>query len=120
MQWATETDLPAGVPYVEHDLQAASRLVDWLIRFSVYETDADDGPTDPAVLEALRDATVAQYRFWQDTGDSAGAGMGAVSIGSLSLSASAVKTVAAGGQESRIAPEAVQILQTAGLGPQVA
>jgi hypothetical protein len=74
-------------------LAIASRHVDHLIRAAVYDVDEDQEPTDTEVIEALRDATIAQASYLIDP--SAGlaegqlpAGVSSASIGSASITRS--------------------------------
>jgi hypothetical protein len=45
-------------------LRTASNLVDNAIRGAVYDTDAQQNPTDPAVATALREAVCEQAQAW--------------------------------------------------------
>lgn len=68
-QFAKVTDLPKtlqGLDDAEQRVQAASDLVAWLIRNAVYEVDDEGQPTDPDLLELLKDATVTQTIFADD------------------------------------------------------
>lgn len=99
-------------------LRRASHQVESHIRAAVYATDEDGLPTDPAVKEALRDATCAYVAYWEETGDPTGADamQGPVKILSVQLGGTAT-----GGASSRTpadvrrSDEAVQILRNAGL-----
>ena len=99
-------------------LRRASLLIDGLIVTARYDTDDDGYPTDLDITEALRDATCAQASWFDETGDVSGAAgrFNSLSLGSFSASGggtgSGSNTSAA---ESRLSPEAVQILQNAGL-----
>lgn len=99
-------------------LRRASLLVDGLTVTARYDTDEDGYPTDLDTLEAFRDATCAQGAWFDETGDTSGAAgrANSLSLGSFSMSGggtgSGSNTTAA---ESRVSPEAVQILATAGL-----
>lgn len=100
-------------------LRRASGVVDGLTRHAIYAVDEDGYPTDSAIAEAFMNATCAQAAWWDETGDATGAQSqsGTVSIGSVSIGA---RSRAAGGAsadaaDSRIAPEAVEILHNAGL-----
>ncbi|QPZ39703.1 hypothetical protein [Paramicrobacterium chengjingii] len=105
---------------LEAMLRRASIVIDGRLRLAVYNTDEDGYPTDADVSEALKDATCAQADWFENTDDLTGAEsqQGVVKIGSVSLggsgatgSASSTKSAA----DSRISPEAVEILRNAGL-----
>lgn len=99
-------------------LRRASLAIDGLVLTARYDTDDEGYPTDLDVTDALRDATCAQASWFDETGDTSGAAarFNSLSLGSFSGSGggtgSGANTTAA---ESRIAPEALQILATAGL-----
>ena len=87
-------------------------------RTAVYPCDVEGYPLDAALGEALKDATLAQAAFWIETGDVSGAasGMAHLSIGSLGLGG--LKTsgdTPRAKNISRHAPEAIAILDAAGL-----
>ena len=123
--YATTTDLanwlhgppPAGARRM---LARATLRVDELCKTAVYDVDANNLPTDPAVIAALRDATCAQVEWMVETGDLAGTAAPeqyqSVSIGSVSLTR-AGSGGAGGTAASRYAPNAVTVLQLAGLLP---
>lgn len=110
-------------PVVEKDLNArlrrASSVIDGLTRHARYDVDEDGYPTDEDVSDAFKNATCAQAAWWDETDDVTGAGSqdGTVSIGSVSIGARGRSTGngAPDAAESRIAPEAIQILRDAGL-----
>lgn len=71
-------------------LAIASRDIDALIVSAVYDVDTSDKPTDPDLVDALRDATIAQASYGIDptAGLAEGeipAGYTSVSIGSASI-----------------------------------
>lgn len=106
-------------------LRRASADVDSLTRLSQYRVDEDGMPLDQEIADAFMEATCAQVEYWETTGDPTGAEsqMGPVRIGSVSLGGSGVggsakSTGTAAG--SRISPEAIEILQNAGLAPHIA
>lgn len=104
---------------VNAKLRRASIVIDGLTRRSVYDTDEDGYPTDPDVSEAFKEATCAQMAWFDATDDITGAESqdGTVSILSVTLGARG-RTTGNGAPEagaSRIAPEAIEILRTAGL-----
>ena len=99
-------------------LHRATPLIEGLTTTARYAVDEEGLPTDLDVAEAFRDAVCAQACWFDETGDPSGASAryNSLSLGSFSASGggtgSGTNTTAA---TSRIAPEAVQILQTAGL-----
>lgn len=112
-EWTGEPALEAEVAPM---LRRASALVDNLIMTARYRTDAEGMPTEERVREALRDATCAVVAWWAETGDASGASgqYASVSLGSLSLERTP-GTHPGDAQAGRVAPEAVQVLATAGL-----
>lgn len=123
--YATPADI-AGPPWrltltdeAAHDLLAiASADVERLTMTAVYDVDDAGMPTDPVVRDALRDATCATAVWFDETGDTSGAGAryNSLSLGSFSVSGGGVgsgtNTDAAA---SLVAPRAITILQNAGL-----
>lgn len=108
----TEKDLNAR-------LRRASGVIDGITRLSRYDVDDDGYPTDLTLSDTFRDATCAQVAYWAETDDPTGAisqegtfSIGSVSIGAVGRSAG---NGAPNEQQARIAPEAVEILETAGL-----
>ncbi|MEV8029265.1 hypothetical protein [Cellulosimicrobium funkei] len=123
--YATPSDLAAEPWELALDEKAARSLlirasivIDGLTVTTVYDVDEDGYPTDLDVADAFRDATCAQAAWFDETGDTSGAAgrFNSLSLGSFSASGggtgSGSNTSAA---ESRLSPEAVQILQNAGL-----
>ncbi len=108
-----------SVDVVNAKLRRASTMIDGLTRYARYDVDEDGYPTDADVADAFKRATCAQMAWWDDTDDITGAGSqdGTVSIGSVSIGARGRSSGngAPSAAESRIAPEAVAILATAGL-----
>jgi hypothetical protein len=98
-------------------LRRASMHIDSLLITAVYRVDEDGEPLDLHVIDALRDATCAQVAWWADTGDTSGAASQyqQTSIGSVGLTRGYSSGKSAAGPSARTAPEAVQILATAGL-----
>lgn len=99
-------------------LRRASAQVESHIRTAVYAVDADGYPTDPAIADALRDATCAYVAYWQETDDITGAEaiagpvkIGSVSIGGTSTGGASSRTPA----DTRRSDEAITILRNAGL-----
>lgn len=123
--YASPTDL-AGVPWnltlAEPEalslLHRASLLVESLTLTAHYAVDDELLPLHAPVKEAFRDATCAQALWFDETGDISGASarFNTLSLGSFGASGggtSAATNVSAG--SSRISPEAISILRTAGL-----
>lgn len=76
---------------IDKRLAIASRHIDRLVLTAYYEVDENDKPTEDEVIEALREATIAQASYLIDA--SAGLGEGqlppgvsSASIGSASIS----------------------------------
>ncbi|WP_336633588.1 MULTISPECIES: hypothetical protein [unclassified Microbacterium] len=110
------------IPLPEEDMNArlrrASGQVESYVRTARYATDPDGYPTDPAIADALRDATCAQADYWAETDDPTGGGAvaGPVKIGSVSLGGTAVGGASSrSAADTRRADEAVIILRNAGL-----
>lgn len=100
-------------------LRRASVIIDGLTRHSIFVADDDGTPSEVAVSDVFRDATCAQVAYWDETDDVTGAESqdGAFSIGSVSIGARSRSSGngAPNAQQTRIAPEAVQILDNANL-----
>lgn len=74
-------------------LAIASRHIDRLVMCAYYDTDENQAPTEEDVIEALRDATIAQASYTIDSSAGLGegqlpAGVSSASIGSASLTRS--------------------------------
>ncbi|WP_437582728.1 hypothetical protein ACSAGD_10710 [Paramicrobacterium sp. CJ85] len=116
-------DVPDPIPdekQLNAMLRRASTVIDGRLRLSVYDTDEDGYPTDADVSDALKEATCAQAAWFEETDDVTGADSqsGVVKIGSVSLGGSGVSGGASNNRsaaDSRISPEAVEILRNAGL-----
>lgn len=103
----------------------ASTVIDGLTRYAAYTVDEDGNPTDPDVTLAFTRATCAQVEWWDPKdGDTtghdiditgAGSNEGAVRIGSVTLGTTSSRESGTSRRDARIAPEAVEILQNAGL-----
>ncbi|MGC0205229.1 hypothetical protein [Streptomyces levis] len=101
-------------------LARASEDVDDALVSAVYRTDALGMPSDPAVLQALADATCAQVEYQQATGDDGTGAAGrwaSVSLGPVSLGDRRDNPTAAGDVD--LAPRAYRALRRAGLLPGV-
>lgn len=100
-------------------LRRASIRVEGYTRRARYDVDEDGYPTDADVAEAFKWATCAQADWFTTTGDLTGAESqeGMVRIGSVQIgggntsSASAARSA----DQSRVSPEAIEILTNAGL-----
>ena len=70
-------------------------------------------PVDPAVADAIKDATLAQLAFWAETADETGAAVqnGGGSILSVSIPGGAGTTSLAAKRDARIAPAVADILR---------
>jgi hypothetical protein len=104
----------------ERLLARASEDVDDALLCAVYLTDTAGMPTDPAVVQALADATCAQVEYQLAAGDDgtgAAGRWGSVSIGPVSLSDRRDSTPAA--NEVDLAPRAYRALKRARLLPGV-
>ena len=118
-QYATPTEFSIWDADTEYTtpgngvLRRASGVIDTLTRHSYFVANAAGTPTDTDVLDVFRDATCAQVAYWEETGDITGAEAqgGSFSIGSVKIGAAGDTS----SKQSRIAPEAVQILVNAGL-----
>jgi hypothetical protein len=101
-------------------LARASEDIDDALISAVYCTDAAGMPTDPAIVQALADATCAQVEYQQATGDDGTGAAGrwdSVTIGPVSLSGRTDSPAAAGDVD--LAPRAYRVLRRAGLLPGV-
>jgi hypothetical protein len=110
----------AAPPDAERLLARASEDIDDALLAACYVTDAVGMPTDPAVVQALADATCAQVEYQLAAGDD-GTGAadrwGSVSIGPVSLGDRRDGARPAG--ELDLAPRAHRALRRAGLLPGV-
>jgi hypothetical protein len=107
-------------PDAERLLARASADVDDALLCAVYDTNDAGMPTDPAIVQALADATCAQVEYQLATGDDgtgAAGRWGSVSIGPVSLGDRRDSTAAAGDVD--LAPRAHRALRRAGLLPGV-
>ncbi|MEU4234181.1 hypothetical protein AB0F17_58745 [Nonomuraea sp. NPDC026600] len=111
--WLNPDPVPTGAARM---LARATRYMDnVLLKTSVYPVDADGLPTEAAHITAMRDACCALVEWWAENGDDglgAGSEYTSVSAGNIALS----KAAGTGGDDDpRRAPEAVEILDGAGL-----
>lgn len=91
-QYAAYVDPEPSPDNIGNLLRDASLMLDSrVLRYALYDVNADGAPTDPLVVQALADAVCAQVEWWGEIGDSTGAmgvGWGGVSAGSVSMSRS--------------------------------
>ncbi|MEU0039955.1 hypothetical protein [Streptomyces sp. NPDC006333] len=116
----TEWSGQAAPTGAERLLTQASRDIDDALLTAYYCTDADGMPTDPDIVEALREATCAQVEYQQETGDTGTGAAGrwdSVSLGPVALSGR--KDAPTGPQGLDLAPRADRALRRAGLTPGV-
>lgn len=99
-------------------LARASRYMDnVLLKSSIYPVDDTGAPTEAAHIIAMRDACCATVEWWQANGDDglgAGAEYTSVSAGNITLSKGGAGSSSTP-PDPRRAPEAVEILDGAGL-----
>lgn len=122
LTYATTTDfadhLQAAPPNGSRRLLARATLrIDELLKTAVYDVDVNGMPTDAAAIAACKAACCEQAEWMVGTGDVDGLGLvdayTSVSIGSVSLSRA--QGGASGGSTLRYAPNAVSVLERAGL-----
>lgn len=114
---------PIAEPTTDKDLNArlrrASSVIDSHTRHDVYDVDEDGYATDVDIADAFKEATCAQAQWFDESDDITGSQSqdGTISIGSVSIGARGRSTGGASAEATaaRIAPEAVEILQNAGL-----
>lgn len=103
----------------------ASDVIDGLTRYARFDVDADGYPTDTDISRAFTRATCAQVEYWDPKdGDTTGhdvdisgarSNEGAVRIGSVTLGTTSSRESGTSRRDARVAPEAVEILQNAGI-----
>lgn len=121
--YATPSDLATftgedAPPNATALLARATRLVEGLTATARYAVDVDGLPEDLDVSEAFRDAVCAQAAWFDETGDTSGAGarFSSLSLGTFTATTSTPSASTPGSAaQSRYAPEAVDILRSAGL-----
>jgi len=103
---------------ITNRLTVASNDIDELALTAVYDTDETGAPTDAEVIEALKQATIAQAKYVIDRDDQAGTGRVAteVAIGSARIKYGSADG-GDGADAGAYAPKARSILHTAGLIP---
>jgi hypothetical protein len=114
--WLGVEAAPAGAARLLRD---ASRNVDTMLFAAHYRVDAEGMPTEPAVIEALRDATCAQAEHRDEHGDeidmlSSGE---SVRLGPLSFGGAFSSGPKPAQPIPLHAPAAIEILRNAGLIP---
>lgn len=109
---APET-LPAGAARL---LARASRDVDRALLCARYTVDDTGAPTDPKVVDALREATLEQAAYRIETGDDTGVvtGGGSAAIGSVNVTRTA-PGAAGSGTVGVLGEQAHEVLMLAGL-----
>jgi hypothetical protein len=117
-------DLGSSPPSdAEQLLAKASRFFDsQVFRLCRYEVDTDGYPSNALVVEAFRDAVVAQVEWWGELGDSTGAagvGWGSVEIGSVKLGRSVTAVSGDASPARQVAPEAWDALRSSDLTPDI-
>jgi hypothetical protein len=93
-------------------IRQASRVVRDELKTARFAT-VDGVAVDQLVIDALREATIAQMSWWSETGDISGAGvqLGGGGIGSVRLPGGNATNVARERRTARTAPEVAQILR---------
>lgn len=123
--YATAADLEAftgATPPADADrlLRRASEEIDTALITAVYATDDTGNPTDPAHIEAVKNATCAVVEWWSETGDETGAGSSWTSVGAGSVNLSRSGQGSAGSTQIRpgyLPPRAWGFLHRSGLLP---
>ncbi|MEK9521455.1 hypothetical protein MIU24_18975 [Streptomyces venezuelae] len=118
-QLAEWTGEPAPAD-AERLLTRASEDVDDALLTAVYDVDTAGMPTDPAVAQALADATCAQVAYRQESGDTGTGAAGrwsSVSIGPVSMSGPRQSAGGTGAGSVDLGEQASRALARAGLTP---
>ncbi|MEU4332333.1 hypothetical protein [Nonomuraea dietziae] len=115
--WLDPEPVPSGAARM---LARATRYMDnVLLKTSVYDVDDNGMPTDADHIVAMRDACCALVEWWAENGDDglgAGSEYTSVSAGNIALSKGSRQGGSSGQTtDPRRAPEAVEILDGAGL-----
>lgn len=99
-------------------LARASLAIDNALIGARYAHDAAEMPTEPKIIEAMRDATCAQVQWYDETGDTTGSGAAdrfqSASIGSAGYTRGYTGAGSAAGSGTGLAPTAAEILKVAG------
>src|ERR1700754_4096077 len=106
-------DLPADS---QEKLRMASRDVDDVLIGAVYATDINEIPIDINIMEAMKNATLAQGSYWLDRygAEHGPTAYSNVSIGSVTLGA---RATGQDGDIPNLAPQALKELRQVGLLP---
>ena len=111
---------PAGI---ETELAKASRMLEAnVFRLCWFEVDAEGLPSNTIVRKAFADAVCAQAAWWEELGDSMGAGTagwGTLKLGSASMSRPEGQTSGAASAAREIAPEVGDVLGASDLTPDI-
>lgn len=114
--WLDPDPAPTGAARM---LARATRYMDnVLLKTSIYPVDDNGLPTETAHIAAMRDACCALVEWWAENGDDglgAGSEYTSVSAGNIALSKGSSAGGPGGADDPRRAPEAVEILDGAGL-----
>lgn len=115
--FVTGGDLTGALSSAFDDVDAAIRLASYRVRDELrtarFAVGPDGHPSETAVEQAVKDATLAQLTFWADTGDVSGAAtqIGGGSILSVSLPGGSGTTDLSQKQSARVAPAVADILR---------
>ncbi|QIK63840.1 hypothetical protein G7068_12040 [Leucobacter viscericola] len=114
--WLQVDKAPEGAARLLRD---ASLEVDEMLLTAIYRVDHDGAPTEPRVIEALRDATCAQAEFRDEHGDEVEAmGSGeSVRLGPLGFGGAFSSGPKPTQPIPQYSPKAYRILRLAGLIP---
>ena len=104
-------------------LARASRMLEATVfRLCWFEVDAEGLPSNTIVRKAFADAVCAQAAWWDELGDSTGAGTagwGTVKLGSASMSRPEGQTSGAASAAREIAPDVGDVLGASDLTPDI-
>jgi hypothetical protein len=123
MAYATEAEFAAFLDpdsppaHARRLLDTASDQVDELIRFAVYEVDAEGDPVSVQVADALTKATIYQAQYLKETGDETGANANVSSMSQGGLSISRSFGSGGSGRTPRYSENAIGVLRAQGLLP---
>ncbi|CAM5331936.1 hypothetical protein [Streptomyces aurantiogriseus] len=123
MAYATEAEFAAFLDpdsppaHARRLLDTASDQIDELIRFAVYEVDADGDPLSVQVADALTKATIHQAQYLMTTGDETGANANVSSMSQGGLSIARSFGSGGSGRTPRYSENAIGALRAQGLLP---
>ncbi|MEU6635713.1 hypothetical protein [Streptomyces rochei] len=123
MAYATESEFAAFLApdsppaHARRLLDTASDQIDELIRFAVYEVDAEGDPVSPKVADALTKATIYQAQYLKETGDETGANANVSSLSQGGLSIARSFGANGSGKTPRYSENAIGALRREGLLP---